>query len=233
MDQPGAPRVSAFASGHAGPVLIAHGAANSEANLAAALAESPDFVEGDLWVHDGMFEARHERRVAGVPLLFDKWYFKFAPRHTFGLDQILAQTKGLTGLFLDLKNDGAEAARMIRDAIGTASGLRVAASAQQWSILRELSAAAPELELFYSADVQAKLDLFLSVERRDARPQGVSCEHRLLTEPLVQKLHERGLRVVAWTVDDGERAAELAGWGVDAITTHRVAALRARLAASG
>jgi hypothetical protein len=232
MDRAGAPRESAFAAGHAGPLLIAHGAANSESKLRAALAESPDFVEADLWVHEGRFEARHERRVAGVPVLFEKWYLKFAPRTPFGLDEILVQTNGRTGLFLDLKNDGAEAARLIRAAIEATAGARVAASAQQWSILRELAAAAPELELFYSADVQAKLDLFLSVEQRDARPRGVSCQHGLLTEQLVQQLHERGLQVVAWTVDDPDRAAELAGWGVDAITTHRVAELRARLVAS-
>ena len=38
------------------------------------------------------------------------------------------------------------------------------------------------------------------------------------------------LLVVAWTVDDIDRAAELVGWGVDGLTTHRVAEMRAEFA---
>jgi glycerophosphoryl diester phosphodiesterase len=36
--------------------------------------------------------------------------------------------------------------------------------------------------------------------------------------------------VVAWTVDDADRAQEIASWGVDAITTHRPGEVRAHLA---
>jgi len=76
---------------------------------------------------------------------------------------------------------------------------------------------------FYSIDVRAKLDLFLSVSDRDVRPRGVSCRHSLLSAPIVQRLRDRGLLVVAWTVDDADRARELVDWGVHGITTHRVA----------
>jgi glycerophosphoryl diester phosphodiesterase len=44
-------------------------------------------------------------------------------------------------------------------------------------------------------------------------------------------LHDRGYLVVAWTVDDGERAMELARWGVDGVTTNAVPRLRDRFSA--
>jgi glycerophosphoryl diester phosphodiesterase len=86
------------------------------------------------------------------------------------------------------------------------------------------------VRLFYSVDVQAKLDLFLSVIDRDPLPSGVSCNHTLLDQQTVAALRDRGLAVVAWTVDDVERAAALAAMGVAGITTHAVTAVRERLA---
>jgi glycerophosphoryl diester phosphodiesterase len=79
--------------------------------------------------------------------------------------------------------------------------------------------------MFYSADVPARLDLLLSVAERDQRPSGISCRHTLLTENTIARLQRLGLVVVAWTVDELDRAAELARLGVDGITTHRVAEL--------
>jgi glycerophosphoryl diester phosphodiesterase len=85
--------------------------------------------------------------------------------------------------------------------------------------------------LFYSIDVQAKLDLFLSVSARDDHPSGVSCRHTLLDKDVIDRIHALGLQVVAWTVDDPRRAEELARMGVDGITTHRVSAMRELLGA--
>jgi len=233
MDVPRAAAIGAFAGSRSRPVLIAHAAGNSPADLQAALTSSPDLVEVDLWVHSGRFEARHERRVAGVPLLFEKWYLRFAPRHPFGLDDLIAAVAGRAGLFLDLKNDGEGAAILIRHALAAAEvPPRIVASAQQWAILRAVARVVPELDLFYSVDVQAKLDLFLAVEERDTRPRGISCNHELLTRERVQELKRRDLAVVAWTVDDPERAAELVSWGVDGLTTGSLAALRSALRSS-
>ncbi|HEY5477855.1 MAG TPA: glycerophosphodiester phosphodiesterase [Tepidiformaceae bacterium] len=230
MDVPRAVATSPFAGDRSGPLLVAHAAGNHPADLEAALAVASDLIEVDLWVHNGRFEARHERRVAGMPLLFEKWYLRFAPRHPFGLEDLIANVGGRAGLFLDLKNDGEGAATLIRRAIATAEVRpRIVASAQQWAILRAVARVVPEVDLFYSVDVQAKLDLFLAVEERDARPRGVSCNHELLTAERVRELKRRKLVVVAWTVDDPSRAAELASWGVDGITTNTPAAVRSVL----
>ena len=49
------------------------------------------------------------------------------------------------------------------------------------------------------------------------------------TQTLIDEFHRRSMAVIAWTVDDPDRARELAGWGVDAITTNTVDPIRAAL----
>ena len=217
-------------AGRAGPAVIGHGAGNTRALVASATEEGADFLEVDLWLHHGRFEARHERAVYPIPLLFEKWYLRWAPKKPFGLAELLEAAAGRVRVFLDMKSGGEEAARLLRrsiDVVGAAP--RIAASAQQWRFLRALHTIVPEVETFYSIDVQAKLDLFLSVHERDRQPKGVSCRHTLLNAAIVDRLHDRGLWVVAWTVDDVERVQTLADWGVDAITTHRVGQVREAL----
>ncbi len=217
--------------GARGPALIAHMGGNTAAAARVALEEVPDFLEVDLWVHNGCFEARHERAMYPLPLWFEKWKLRRAPRRPFTLADLLSETAGKAGVFLDLKNGGAEAARLVREALDVA-GLadpHVVASSQHWHILRHVKELAPEVDLFYSIDVPERLDLFLSVAERDLQPAGVSCRDALLTQEAVSALHRRSMKAVAWTVDDPDRAVELAAWGVDGITTHRVAVLRNRL----
>lgn len=210
-----------------GPALIAHEAGNGPRLAQAGIEAGADFLEIDLWVHAGRFEARHERAMYPLPLLFEKWYLRWAPRKPFGLAELLQAAAGKTSVFLDLKNGGEEAARLVRKSLDAAGpGTRLAASAQQWAILRAVRRLSPEVETFYSIDVPAKLDLFLSVSDRDTQPRGVSCRHTLLTQGVVERLHERGLLVVAWTVDNMDQVAKLLDWGVDGITTHKVKEIR-------
>jgi glycerophosphoryl diester phosphodiesterase len=215
------------------PLLIAHSGGNSADLTAAALESGADFLEVDLWVHRDRLEARHERRLPlGIPLLFERWYLARLGKDRAPLGRLLEATRGRAGLFLDLKNGGEHPSRIVAAALhGLEARVPVLASSQAWPILRAFSRAVPSIPLFYSVDVPAQLDLLLSAVARDPVPSGTSCRHALLTADVVSRLHEEGLDVVAWTVDDEERALELAAMGVDAITTHRVAQLRAALGA--
>ena len=215
--------------GRDGPAIIAHGGGNTLPQAAEFIANGADYLEVDLWMHRGRFEVRHERRMRWLPLLFEKWYLQRVSPAMYGLEALLESTAGQdAGMFLDVKNGGAEAAALLRRILSTHPHTgRVVASSQQWRALRAMRELSPEVDAFYSIDVRAKLDLFLSVSDRDTRPRGVSCRHTLLDERAVRRLHERGLLVVAWTVDDLERARELVSWGVDGLTTHRVEEMRA------
>ncbi len=216
---------------HPRPLLIAHGGGNDPAAAAAAIEARADLLEVDLWLHRGRFEARHERRIRFFPFLVETWYLKRLPSAHFGLEELLDLAAGTgAGILLDLKDGGdGTAAALHRLLRALQHHPPVLASSQSWAILRALHDLIPAVDLLYSIDVRAKLDLFLSVAERDPLPRGVSCRHTLLSRPIVEELRRRGLAVIAWTVDDLERAQELADWGVDGITTHRVAELRESL----
>jgi glycerophosphoryl diester phosphodiesterase len=47
-------------------------------------------------------------------------------------------------------------------------------------------------------------------------------EHDLVTPDLVREIHARGRRILAWTVNEAERAQALLDWGVDGIVTDNV-----------
>ncbi|MEX2081273.1 MAG: glycerophosphodiester phosphodiesterase [Dehalococcoidia bacterium] len=212
------------------PVLIAHTGGNSLAQAAAAIERGADLVEIDLFVRGSAFEARHARSLHPLPVWLEGCRPAIAPRGRYGLVELLAFARGKDEVLLDLKSGGPRAAHLVRAAMDEAGGgIEVAASSQVWSTLRALAALCPEVDLYYSIDVRPQLDLFLSVMERDNLPAGVSCRHTQLSPPLVRKLHDRDLLVVAWTVDDEKRAIELATWGVDGITTHRPRELRAAL----
>lgn len=209
------------------PAVIAHGGGNTHRLAIEAAALGADYLEADLWTHGTRLEARHERAIYPLPVLVEKWYMRFAPRQPFGLSELLMAVPTGIPLFLDLKNGGSRAAELTRRALeSSGKEVEVVASSQVWSVLRHVAEVLPRVPTYYSIDVRSKLDLFLSVSDRDVRPRGVSCQHRLLTEQNVRRLKEQGLLVVAWTVDDVERARELIGWGVDGITTHRIAEVR-------
>jgi len=227
MADAGSARSESLLPGRKGPALIAHGFGNSLELAREAIAQKADYLEVDLWVHRGRFEARHERAAYPLPFLFEKWYLRRLPREPFGLAELLRETAGRARVFLDLKNGDSTAARLVRKSLDEAGpGVGLAASSQQWRTLRSIKEFAPEVDLFYSIDVLAKLDLFLSIMERDGMPRGISCRHQLLSEALVERLHARGLAVVAWTVDDADRARELVRWGVDGITTHQAKLFR-------
>ena len=44
--------------------------------------------------------------------------------------------------------------------------------------------------------------------------------HEALTEENIKMLHENGIEINCWTVDNAERAEQLAAWGVDHITSN-------------
>jgi glycerophosphoryl diester phosphodiesterase len=49
----------------------------------------------------------------------------------------------------------------------------------------------------------------------------------LIDQALVDAVHQRGARVIAWTENDPVRARELASWGVDGLCTDVPATIRA------
>jgi glycerophosphoryl diester phosphodiesterase len=57
---------------------------------------------------------------------------------------------------------------------------------------------------------------------RDLECVALHCEGYLLTQALVRAMHEAGIAVLAWTVNDRRTAKKLLRWGVDCLVTDAV-----------
>jgi len=53
-------------------------------------------------------------------------------------------------------------------------------------------------------------------------------KHTLLTKARIDEIHDAGLRVATWTVNDPTRAADLIAWGVDTLITDAVDVIATR-----
>jgi glycerophosphoryl diester phosphodiesterase len=204
-------------------MLIAHAAGNSADAVERAIAAGADAVEADLYAQRDHFEVRHERSLFPLPVLVERWYVRRRPRRPMRLVNLLDLVGGRCAVLLDLKSGGPRSAHILERVLREApDGTDLAVSSQFWYMVRAVNAAHTSIPALYSIDVRAKLDLFMSVAERDRQAAGVSIRHTLLDRPTAETLQERGMIVAAWTVDDVDRARELAEWGVDAITTNRI-----------
>jgi glycerophosphoryl diester phosphodiesterase len=100
---------------------------------------------------------------------------------------------------------------------------RTMVSSKKWKLLDRLGRANTSMSMYYSAGTQSRLDALLRQDPRDAPPPaGTSIRHTLLSEDVVARLHEVGLRIFAWTVNTEDRARQLLEWGVDGIISDDV-----------
>jgi glycerophosphoryl diester phosphodiesterase len=107
-----------------------------------------------------------------------------------------------------------EAARLWTDA-----GLAPLMSSFSYSALEAAAEAAPGLPrgMLYEAipdDWRAQADTLACVS--------MHVDHTQLDAQIVGEIKEAGLRILAYTVNDPQRARQLAQWGVDAICTDRI-----------
>ena len=58
------------------------------------------------------------------------------------------------------------------------------------------------------------------IEKMVADKIDFDVHHSVLTKELIDELHAKGIVINCWTVDDPQRAEELAAWGVDYITSN-------------
>jgi glycerophosphoryl diester phosphodiesterase len=58
------------------------------------------------------------------------------------------------------------------------------------------------------------------IARLKADGMDIDIQHGALTEERIDAMHQAGLKVNCWTVDDPVRAEQLAAWGVDYITSN-------------
>ena len=76
-----------------------------------------------------------------------------------------------------------------------------------------------DLTIFGGMDLEREMFLQRLEELKKYR-MDLDVYHEALTEENIKMLHENGIEINCWTVDNTERAEQLAAWGVDHITSN-------------
>ncbi len=211
---------------------ILHGAGNAgsgDLDRLLALARHPavDAIEADVWVHGDQLLAHHERPLGPLPWLIGPGGLR-RRANTLRLETILEATAGHTGLVIDLRSWlGDPAPDLARALADEATRSRIRVTCEDWAIADRVRAWLPDIRIGYSVRTEAQLRAYLVGRDAGRLPEtAVAVRHTLLhTAEEVALLRERARRVNAWTVDDPDRALQLAAWGVDEITSNLVTVL--------
>ena len=194
-------------------IVCAHRHGNDLSLLQAAEAVGVDFVEVDIHLFRNELDARHEKTVGPLPLVWDRrqWPAWNPPRQR--LDRMLDSAQAGTALYVDLKGWTRRLSRHVIAALEPRPGYVV--SARAWWLLppfRDLD----DVRVLRSIGARWQLRAF-RLTRRRAAPGGVSIRSDLLTAEVVTELKARADVVFAWRVSSYAHARELELWGVDGV----------------
>lgn len=235
-----------FATSGLLPVIVGHRGAprmapeNTLAAFAAAFAAGAGWVELDARrTADGRVVVIHDPFTPdGVPVV-ERELADLEARGLVGLDRLLAELPPGLGVDVELKNlpgepDYDEEQRlggMVADALRPVLGTRpVVVSSFNPVTLAAVRAALPEVPLGLltvpTLALSSGIDLAIEFGMDAVFPHVTAPD---LSPALIRDAHERGLAVMAWTVDDLDEARRLAEAGIDALCTNDPAGLAAAL----
>ncbi|TAK72594.1 MAG: glycerophosphodiester phosphodiesterase [Dehalococcoidia bacterium] len=214
----------ATAAGTRGYYAIAHRAGNNLHHLERALAAGVDAIECDFWHDHGRLALRHERKLPALPVWYDRWYIRFSIGE-LSLPDLLREINSRSELFLDIKSATPLAAEAVLRLYHDNESMmpRTLVSSRQWRLLDQLGEAGTEMRMFYSVGRASGLEALFRRARTSPRPAGTSIRQTLLSADVVAQLHDAGLQVFAWTVNNRHRAEELLAWGVDGLISDDIA----------
>lgn len=205
------------------PFLVAHRAGNSLTALWAAERLRATLVEADVRLYRGKLEVRHLKTAGPIPILWDRWELRAPWRPRLQLVELLAASSPETELVLDLKGPRMQLARRVRETIEPyLSERRFTVCARWWRLLEQF--AGTPVRRVHSVGSARQLRQVL---RRfgDQRLEGVSIHERLVDSETITSLRGIAEIIMAWPVNQPERARALLGLGIDALITDDASAL--------
>lgn len=195
---------------------VAHNSGGTVRSTRKALAHGADVIEIDVSSVDGVLVSAHfpplpliGRRLFRGPSLAEVW-------------DVASEADVIK---LDLKESSDSFLRSVFSFINERSGQEVIVTSRNERVLFEFKRNAPHVIRLLS--VGSRRELSNMQNRADIVQliDGVSIHHRLLTYEVTEWLRQQNLLILAWTVNDIDRVAELVKMGVDAITTDNLGIL--------
>lgn len=202
---------------YSGVIGVGHNSGDTLASARIALRHGADAVEIDVIAMNGRLYAGHSlparslsRRLYRGPTLEEVWKATGDAR-VIKLDLKPSSVQDLQALltFLEARQDG-------REVIVASSDPRV---------VRVFAQQLPMVRRFLSVPTRQALERLQNDPALVASLDGVTIHEALLDTATMGWLRARGLRVVAWTVNDIARVNTLVRLGVDGITTDNLAIL--------
>lgn len=200
---------------------IAHRGGNSRASLHQAISAGVDWLEVDVWWHYGKLVARHDPTIWRLPITVGNRSFGLAPLRPITMERLVDAIRGTdTHLLLDIKGRARELPHALVHALHRHHVLdRSAVCTQEWGPIDEALRLEPSLTAFYSLGKPEHFPAYFKRLHEGSASPLISVNHRLLTAARVAALKTGGVTMIAWTVNDLQRAKELVQWGVDGITS--------------
>ena len=197
------------------------------------LAQHPavDAIEADVWLRGRRLVAHHERPLGRLPLSLEAGRLRPPVVHPVEFEELLAAVEGGATLVLDLRSWFADPAPEVASLLLRLPQIeRIAVTCEAWGVADRLRAWMPELRVAYSIRYERQLRQYIH-GRIDGSigETAVVVRHSLLHHAAARsrRCGSAQSRVGAWTVDDVDRALELASWGVDEITSNSLSVLAA------
>jgi glycerophosphoryl diester phosphodiesterase len=129
-------------------------------------------------------------------------------------DDVLKLVGSSIHLDVEVKQAGVEPA--VLDTLARYPDARWSISSFDWSVLAQFRALDPTCDLWLLSPVLSD-ELVDTAHRLGATAAALYAPG--ITEDTVHHVHKAGLKVMAWTVNDVERAEQLDQWGTDAFCT--------------
>jgi glycerophosphoryl diester phosphodiesterase len=161
-------------------------------------------------------------------VLWDRWELRASWRKRLRLEELLEATSPQTELMLDLKGPRRRLAEGVLKTIGPYLGERRFTVCARWWRLLEPFAGTPVRRIYSVGSARQLRELL----RRfgNGRLEGVSIHERLADRGTVAALGEIADVIMAWPVNEPERARALLRLGVAGLITDRAAAMSRALA---
>lgn len=200
--------------------VIAHNAGDSLATTRQALRHGADIIEIDVVPLAGDLYAGHSvpLRVVG-PRVFR------GPR----VETVFRASAEADAIALDLKDNAPWFIDRLVELLNSdvAADRAVIVSTRDADVLRRLAVEAPRAYRILSIGYQEQLDVLQASEDLTALVDGVGIRHTLVDTESSEWLRDNNLLIIAWTVNDVRRAAELIDLGARVITTDNLAIIEA------